>query len=80
MGLIILSVLFQQVGGELIHLAVYSNQLEMIKKLIEKYDVDPTLASSQVRTESHDYMNTIIQYSYTAWYPTNTHCSLNGLC
>ena len=37
--------LYVQDAGELIHLALGKNQLEIVTKLIEKYSVDPTTPS-----------------------------------
>ena len=41
------TVLYQNVG-ELIHLASFNKKTEIVKKLIEKYNVDPNLVSEVV--------------------------------
>ena len=44
-----------QDAGELIHLAVGRNQLDIVTKLIEKYGVDPSLPSKVRKLYNGDY-------------------------
>ena len=39
--------------GELIHLAVSKNQLEIVSKLIDKYNVDPTTPTDVIWPYGH---------------------------
>ena len=54
--------------GELIHLASFKKKTEIVKKLIEKYNVDPNIVSEIVSPLLNSVVECLLGWSSTSAY------------